>query len=232
MFWWNWRWDEWGQGFAVTLGVLVGLAIFLVPAFLFLLNLRDLLAQVRERDRAMEPAQVWLNLIPLFGIGWFIFTVIKVRESLQAEYRSRGWASADDLGYSVGLTAGIAAAAMVVLGWIPFFGWLIGLTALVTWILYWVKTAGLRAHLAQASSADGPTRVWAPRWDQGPTPPHGTVSTPPGPEGTERDGGDEGPVSTQARGAESGSGDQCPVCGARTEHGDRFCRSCGQRLQA
>ena len=35
-------------------------------------------------------------------LGWFIYTVIKVKDSLQAEFRARGWFIDGDLGYNVG----------------------------------------------------------------------------------------------------------------------------------
>jgi hypothetical protein len=211
MWWWNWHWQGWGYGFGVTLGALALLAVVVVPVFLFLLNLRDLLDRVGERNRAMPSTQVWLNFIPVFGIGWFIYTVTKVRDSVQAEFRSRGWPVTDDQGYSVGLATGVGGAAMFVLGWVPFFGWLIGLACLACWIIYWVKTAAIRDQLGRGVAPSGPR----------PTPrasPHGTGGV------TSVDGDAPNPE------VGDGSTTRCPGCGSAYDAGDTFCRSCGRRL--
>jgi len=235
---WNWNWEGWGYGFGIAFASILGLAVALVPVVFFLLNLRDLLHQVRERNRAMTPGHVWLNLIPVFGLGWFLYTVIKVRDSVQAEYRSRGWTPNDDLGYSVGIAAGAAAIAVLVLGWSPFFGWLIGLASLVCWIMYWVRTASLKNQLARDSAPRGsnlasPRSVYGGRgrsgdpeaWDR--QEPRAGVcgSRASGATDTQADDyDDEGPVT-------EGAGDgRCPACGFACDEGDRFCRSCGTRL--
>ena len=113
-------------------------AVWLVVGFFFLLNLRDLLMKVEPQNRAMQPDQVWLNLIPLFNLVWIFVTIVKVRDSAQAEFHSRGWAARGD--FSFGL--GIAAAILSILSWGPF-----GLAALVCWIVYWIRMAELRNQL-------------------------------------------------------------------------------------
>ena len=86
----NWSWD-WGWGWAATVGTILALAIFVLPWFFFLLNLNTLLDRVKAENRAMAPSHVWLNFIPVFNLGWFLYTVVKVRDSVRAEYASRGW---------------------------------------------------------------------------------------------------------------------------------------------
>jgi hypothetical protein len=53
--------------------MLVALAIGLTIAIFFYLTLSRCLSRIRSRNREMEPGQVWLNLIPCFGIIWIFF---------------------------------------------------------------------------------------------------------------------------------------------------------------
>ncbi len=113
----------------------------IVVAIFFLLTLQDLLRQVHPANRAMTPGQVWLNLIPVFNLVWMFVTVIKVRDSLQAEYQTRGWVPQGDFGFGIGL----AAAILSILNWGP-----LGLAGLICWIIYWVRMSELKNLLRQA----------------------------------------------------------------------------------
>ena len=124
----GWAWN-WGWGWAATVGAIILLGIFLLPWFFFLLNLQTTLNRVSDRNRAMPAGYVWLNFIPIFNLGWFIYTVTKVRDSVRGEYRARGWAPEGDFGYNVGLATGILAIAAVFLGWVPVVGWALGIAA-------------------------------------------------------------------------------------------------------
>ena len=97
----------WGWGWLALVGIIILLGILLLPWFFFLLNLQALLGNIDPANRRMSPGKVWLNFIPVFQLGWFIYTVIKIRESLEAEFKARQWFVDGDLGYNVGLTAGI-----------------------------------------------------------------------------------------------------------------------------
>ena len=121
--------------------------MFLLPWFFFLLNLQNLLNRISPPNRRMAPGLVWLNFIPIFHLGWFIYTVIKVRDSVSAEYQSRGWRQDGDLGYNVGLTAGILWIAAFFIGWIPFIGWVLPLAGVICWIIYWLKISDLKNRL-------------------------------------------------------------------------------------
>ncbi len=117
----------WGWGWLAGIGVIIILGVYLLPWFFFLMNLQALLTNVSPENRRMSPGKVWLNFIPLFQLGWFIYTVVKVRDSLSAEFKSRNWFIDGDLGYNVGLTAGVLWVASFVIGWIPFIGWVLPL---------------------------------------------------------------------------------------------------------
>ena len=142
----GWDWD-WGWGWAAFVGSIIMLIILCVPWFFFLWNLQTLLQRVDPRNRAMPPGHVWLNFIPIFNLGWFIYTVIKIKESLLAEYGLRGWAPEGDQGYNVGIATGVLAIASFFLGWVPVIGWAVGIAQLICWVLYWLKTNELKNRL-------------------------------------------------------------------------------------
>lgn len=179
----GWLWDwSWGWGWLAAAGSIVLLGLFLVPWFFFLLNLSNLLNNVREENQAMSPSHVWLNFIPVFCLGWFIYTVIKVRDSVRAEYATRGWRPEGDFGYNLGIVAGVVWIASIFLGWLPLIGWLFPIAWLVCWILYWLKTAEFKKRLDTRAiwrsgpqppppySSSGPfyPPPGAPRYGQGP----------------------------------------------------------------
>jgi len=126
-------------------GLVLFAAAVIVQAF-FLLNLRDLLREVSPQHRAMEPNQVWLNFIPLFGIVWMFFTVIRVKDSVQAEFQARGWARSGDFGYGVGMAYAILTV---------FAGLLTLIPGLVCWIIYWLRTAELKSQLRAGATSQG-----------------------------------------------------------------------------
>jgi hypothetical protein len=249
----------WSWGWAAAVGGILLLGIFLLPWFFFLLNLQTTLNRVNDRNRAMPAGQVWLNFIPVFNLGWFIYTVTKVRDSARDEYQSRGWAPDGDFGYNVGLTTGILAIASFFIGWVPVLGWGIGLALLVCWIIYWLKMSDLKNRLGQpgtwqgAAAPYGYSRPTAPPAGSG-TAPHrapppwqstattgtaaaagaaataaATAAAPSA--GAPPSGDSAGETSGDARSpGEEKVGRQCAVCGAGFDPGDQFCRVCGLRL--
>ncbi len=173
---WAWDWGS-GWGWAAAVGGIILLGIFLIPWFFFLLNLQNLLNRVSDRNRAMPAGYVWLNFIPIFNLGWFIYTVTKVRDSLKAEYQSRNWQPEGDFAYNVGLAAGVLAIVTFFMGWVPVLGWAVGIAQVVCWIIYWLKTSELKNKLGESGR-------WAGAGPYPPPPPYpGYPATPshPGP---------------------------------------------------
>lgn len=232
----------WGWGWAAFIGFVILLGIFVLPWFFFLLNLQNLLNRVSDHNRAMPAGQVWLNFIPIFNLGWFIYTVIRIRDSVRAEYGWRGWAPDGDFGYNVGLATGILAIVSFFIGWVPVLGWVLAIANLVCWILYWLKTSDLKNRLSQVRGGMGP---------MGPVP-YGPYAGSPGPISTREPmdttsmrsrtwplaAGQGTQGSTVEPGGEESTGQQkdssearlCAGCGARFSPGDKFCHTCGMPL--
>lgn len=56
-------------------------------------NIATALGKVHPQVRSGQPGQVWLTLIPVFGLVWGFIVNTQVSESLAREYRRRGWDS-------------------------------------------------------------------------------------------------------------------------------------------
>lgn len=125
--------------------VVILLAISLLIQVLFLLTLSRALQECDERNRTMEPVQVWFNLIPCFNLVWIFFTVSRVPESISNEFYDRGLRPDGDFGKSVGMTYAI----MVLCANIPYIGGIFGIVALVCFILFWIKIAGYGRRLRE-----------------------------------------------------------------------------------
>ncbi len=202
--WFNdlaWGWDWGGWAWLAGVGVVLLLGLFILPWFFFLLNLHNLLGKVSPVNRAMPAAHVWLNFIPVFNLAWFLYTVVKVRDSVRNEYRARGWPEEGDPGYNLGLATGVLAIVTFVMGWVPVLGWAFGIAQLVCWILYWLRTNELKNRLGGVAPA---------------------VSS-----GYERS---SSPEAAPRPGSAAFSEPVCAACGTPYTASDRYCRECGLRL--
>ena len=131
-----------------VLAYIVMLAAAIAVNILYLLTLSRVLRQCAPRNRTMEPGQVWLNLIPGFGLIWMFITVSRVSESLDDEYYDRGLRRDGDFGKNLGTTYCI----LIVCCFIPYVGSLAAIAALILWIMYWVKIAGYTRQLSEGDS--------------------------------------------------------------------------------
>ncbi|MGZ4056226.1 MAG: DUF4328 domain-containing protein [Bacteroidia bacterium] len=118
--------------------------IGIVVMVLYLLTLQNALKAISPENQKMPPGQVWLALIPLFGLVWQFIIVNRMADSLKAEFAKRNISSQEDRpGYSIGLTYCILYCCSV----IPVLGGLAALGGIVCWIIYWVKIAGYKTKL-------------------------------------------------------------------------------------
>lgn len=111
----------------------VFLAVMVVLFVLFLRTLSRALGLAGEHSR-MSPQLVYLNLIPLFNLGWLIYTVVRVSEAIKGRCNEIGQDPGDG-GYGVGLAYAICMLCVI----LPCIGILAFIAGIVLWIIYWVK---------------------------------------------------------------------------------------------
>ena len=148
--------------------VMLPIAVVLIYIYYrFLRTLRDVLRQVDELNRTMQPELVWLNFIPIFNLVWVFVTVIKVRDSVRAEFAYRGLRPDGGFGFGVGMAFAVAnviseiyvpseqslnEAAIVAL---TVISWVAGTALFICWLFYWRTAALLRDVLSVAIPAPG-----------------------------------------------------------------------------
>ena len=118
----------------------VMLGVCLLPVVFFLLTLRNLLRVCAPPNRAMEPDQVWLVMIPFFGAYWQYQIVLRIAKSLDNEYAALG-----NPGFSTnGREIGLATCILFTNGAIPIISMLVALPGLICWVVYWIKMANAK----------------------------------------------------------------------------------------
>lgn len=128
------------------------LAIMLVIAIFYLLNLQNLLKEIDQKNRLVEPGNVWLMFIPLFNIIYPFILYPKIADSVRNEYQARGIKKAGDFSRGIGVAMPI----LGLCGFIPIIGGLAGLANFVLFIVFWVKTAEYKNELKRSpKAADG-----------------------------------------------------------------------------
>lgn len=136
-----------GLGTPEIVVILVVIAVGLVLPIFYLVTISRALASVSEQHRRMSPGLVWLNLIPVFSLGWHFYTVVKVRDSLVAEFRAKGITDRNNGGFALG----IATSVLYVVCVIPSISYFAILPALICWIIYWLKLSTYRSMLRATS---------------------------------------------------------------------------------
>ena len=123
--------------------------IFILPYILYLITLQNTLLEISNENRKMRPGQVWIILIPLFGLVWQFIMINRIADSLQAEFSSRNIPVSESRpGYTIGITYSI----LLLCSYLPILGVLALLGGLVCWIVYWVKINDYKTKLQQSRS--------------------------------------------------------------------------------
>jgi hypothetical protein len=134
---------------AIMMTLLIVFGITLLPLIFYLLTLQGTLQEVKPENRKMDPAMVWLTLIPLFGLVWQFIIVGNIADSLKLEFSQRNINVGEERpGYSIGLAYCILICCSI----IPFLGILSSIAGFVCWIIYWVNIANFRSTLRQAKA--------------------------------------------------------------------------------
>lgn len=160
------------------------LAIGLVIAILYLLNLQNTIKAASPENRKMPPANVWLLLIPLFNIYWMFVVVKRISETIAAEYQSKGQPLPNAKPtYNVGIAMAVLTVINTLISIfttpdrmqqtqsamsgmqgtfvesqtspLQMVGGLIGFVALILWIVYWVQTAGYKNKMKMLPNNKG-----------------------------------------------------------------------------
>lgn len=126
---------------------LLSLAAMLGGIVYYLLILYRLLARTAAHNRSMNPALVWLNLIPVFNLGWMIWTVLKLSESLSKELAERQIANVDLAGRNMGLFMMACAITCIATVVIPPLSLLLALATIICWSIHWGKMASYLKQL-------------------------------------------------------------------------------------
>jgi hypothetical protein len=146
---------------------LILLAVFLIPAILFLLTQANTLKQVRPENRSLAPGLVWLQLIPIVGQIWQFFVVARIAGSIKKQWQTEDKDSilginadaiADGSTGRPMLVIGIAYCSLSILvivfnlftrSGMPTLSGLLGLATMTCWIVYWVQLASWKRKLKQ-----------------------------------------------------------------------------------
>lgn len=124
--------------------VLAFIILTIFPLVFYLLTLQRTLKEISPENRKMPPEQVWLSLIPLFGIIWQYVIVARLSDSLALELTKRNvYAEERRPAYNIGIAYCILISAVI----IPYINILALLGGLVCWVLYWLKVNDYRMLL-------------------------------------------------------------------------------------
>ena len=115
---------------------------------LILYLLYDAQRAIPPEYRHVEPAQVWLLLIPLFNLVWNFFVYPQIADSYRSYFYSRGRFDVGDAGKSVGLWFSICSASSI----IPCVGFIPALIGLILLIVFLIRIYGLKSQLPQLAT--------------------------------------------------------------------------------
>jgi len=130
---------------------------FLIPMIFFFLTQQRTLELIQPLNQCMKPGQVWLQLIPGFGLIWQFFVIIKISDSIRKELNTpTGDSIFADISISTGsrpaYNSGILYAGLFCIGTVPAVPLLTGLAALaglVAWIIYWIQLSRYNKQLKE-----------------------------------------------------------------------------------
>lgn len=139
---------------------IVLLVIFLFVACLFFFAEQKLLHSIREENRTIRPGQVWLQLIPLYGLVWQFVVVARISDSINKELAAQ---QEDEsiLGATVNeaqrplYTIGVWYCILICIGMLPL-GALKGLfpiPAMICWIIFWTRLERYRKRIQEKQPA-------------------------------------------------------------------------------
>jgi hypothetical protein len=140
----------------LILGVgLFFLVLFVLPFVFFLITQYRTLQLIQPQNRTMSPGEVFLQLIPLFGLVWQFVVVTKIANSIAMELANNNTFSFENENATIvssdkpTYTIGIAYCILFCTSILPLLGFLTGIAGIVCWIIYWVKLAEYKNQIQQ-----------------------------------------------------------------------------------
>jgi hypothetical protein len=131
-------------GAAEWIIILTVLGLVLIPKIFYLISLQSTLDVISFGNRKMPSSNVWLLLIPLFGVVWHFIIVSNMADSIKAEADSKNITLSEPRpAYNIGLAMCI----LNCLFFIPGINIFTGIASFVCWILYWVKINSYKNRL-------------------------------------------------------------------------------------
>jgi hypothetical protein len=150
------------------------LLAFVILAILFPLAQQRALQVISPENREISPGSVWLQLIPVFGMVWQFFVVIRIAGSISNEMSSKIGESILDNSqvqikgtdefptYAIGLAYCILTTIGVIINYstmhsssyLALFGSFFVLTGMVCWIIYWVRLVKTKNRLIGLSAGN------------------------------------------------------------------------------
>lgn len=104
----------------------------------------------------MKPGEVWLQIIPVFGLIWQFIVVNRISDSLRKELSSPlfSFEQNSDVQYDNSSprpthSIGVSYCVLICCSVIPIIGVLFALSGLICWIIYWVQLASYKTKVQQ-----------------------------------------------------------------------------------
>lgn len=116
--------------------------ITIALAALFLYHLQVLFETIPKESREISPWMVWLNLIPVFNLGWMVYTVLMVDKSVKNYLKSSA-------GYHLGHSKeiGLGFSILWIVSMVPQLTIPFSFISFVLWAYYWYLTHRLRFNI-------------------------------------------------------------------------------------
>src|SRR3954452_11022584 len=127
-------------GFQELLLLLIVSGIYIIPIIFFLVTLQNTLKIIEPQNRKMQPGNVWLLLIPLFGFVWSFVMVSAVADSCKAQLEQYDVYYEQRPTYSIGMGWAVCLVLSMVIN-------LFSIVSMIMFITYWVKVNDVRKQL-------------------------------------------------------------------------------------
>ena len=127
--------------YVVFLGVVMVVSLAIMAGVICIINAA--LKKIPPEHRLIEPEQVWLLLIPCFGLFWNFMVFRKIPQSFRSYFSSQGRTDLGDCGEQLGLWYAIT----VTLGLVPCVNYIAPFASLVLLIIFLIKIHSLKDQI-------------------------------------------------------------------------------------